>query len=96
VAMNSQERAQVQELLGHCLESDQPEQGNMAVFYDDNDSMVYAGIIKAWPEIIATDIEWGKVELKDTTKEPFLGKKVRFFEPQQFTKDLAKKTRFMN
>jgi len=45
----------------------------MAVFYDENDTMIFAGIIEKSPVIIATDIEWGKVDRKDTTKEPFTG-----------------------
>lgn len=96
MVMSVQERGQIKELLHHFLESDQPEKGNMAVFYDENDTMIYAGIIQAWPLIIATDIEWGQVEVKDTSKEPFAGKKVRFFEPSKFTSEVAKKPGFMN
>lgn len=82
MVMSSQERDQVKALLRLGFkESTQPDAGNMAVFYDESDRMIYAGIIKEWPIIIATDVEWGKVELKDTLKEPFTGKKIKFFSP---------------
>jgi hypothetical protein len=54
---------------------------NMAVFYNENDTMLYAGIIEEWPMIIAADIEWGMVDRKDATKPPFARKKVKFFSP---------------
>lgn len=43
--------------------------------------MIYAGIIREWPAVIAPDIEWGNVEFKDASRKPFDDKKVRFFSP---------------
>jgi hypothetical protein len=82
MTMNLNERQQVKTLLRAFDETGEPLPGNMAVFYDQSDVMVYAGIIEDWPFIIATDIEWGKVERKDTSQEPFAGKKVKFFSPR--------------
>ncbi len=82
MTMSSEERRKIKGLIdGGFIESDSPTIGNMALFYDEHDIMVYAGIIENWPTIIATDVEWGQVERKDATKQPFAGKKVRFFSP---------------
>ena len=81
MAMNRDERLKFTKLLERMQESDSPTMANTAVFYDEQDTILYAGIISEWPMIITTDIEWGKVEEKDATKEPFAGKKVKFFSP---------------
>jgi hypothetical protein len=82
MAMTLTERLQIEHLLPlGFVESDQPTAGNMAVFYDEKDTMVYAAIIGEWPAIIAPDIEWGDVEFKDASRKPFDDKKVRFFSP---------------
>jgi len=70
-----------QVLAERFVESNAPTQANTAVFYDAQDNIVYAGIITTWPMIITTDIEWGKVMELDSSKEPFAGKKVKFFSP---------------
>lgn len=85
MVMTNSERRTVQAMLDKTfIESDQPTMANLAVFYDENDRMLYSGIIKEWPIIIAVDQEWGEVKEMDTTKEPFTEKKVRrvrFFSP---------------
>lgn len=81
MVMSRNERLTIAKLLEKFIESASPTMGNMAVFYDDNETMLYAGIIKEWPIIISTDVEWGQVEEKDATKEPFAGKNVKFFSP---------------
>jgi hypothetical protein len=80
VALDSDEQLKVKQLLdSRFFESASPSIGNVAIFYDEQDTMTYAGIIENWPIIITTDIEWGRVEEKDATQEPFAGKKVKFF-----------------
>ncbi len=82
MSMGRKERIQTQAMLQQrYVESNKPTQANMAVFYDEQDHIVYAGIVTDWPMIISTDIEWGKVMELDATKEPFAGKTVKFFSP---------------
>ena len=97
MAMNKNERLQIADLLRQGFtESRKSDAGNMAVFYDAHNMMVYAGIIQEWPLIIATDIEWGKVEVKDTTQEPFAGKTVKFFSPFERRDNPSKKSPFVH
>lgn len=81
MTMNRSERSKMEKLLERFVESNEPKQGNMAVFSDEQGTILYAGIIADWPTIISTDIEWGAVKEMDTTKPPFTGKTVRFFSP---------------
>jgi hypothetical protein len=85
MAMSRDERLKMQKVLERFVESNEPTKGNVAVFVDEQGTFLYSGIISEWPMIIATDREWGKVMELDATKEPFVGKKVRFFSP--FTGD---------
>lgn len=81
MTMNARECQQIEALANRLGESDTPNKGNLVVFYDEQDRMLYSGIVAEWPTIIATDIEWGEVKELDATKEPFAGKRVRFFDP---------------
>jgi len=52
MAMNKNERLQIADLLRQGFtESRKSDAGNMAVFYDAHNMMVYAGIIQEWPLI---------------------------------------------
>jgi hypothetical protein len=86
MAMNADERRQIKAMLERdFIEVSKSDPANMAIFYDDNDKMMYSGIIEKWPVIVAVDIEWGKVKQMDTSKEPyFTGKKVRFFSRREW------------
>jgi hypothetical protein len=81
MVMNRDERLRFKKLLEIMQESDSPTMGNTAVFLDEQGTILYAGIISEWPMLVSVDIEWGKVEERDATKEPFAGKKVKFFSP---------------
>ena len=81
MVMSRSERSRFKELLKHMQESDSPTEGNLAVFSDEQGTTLYAGIIVNWPMIVSTDAEWGKVEERDATKEPFAGKNIQFFSP---------------
>jgi hypothetical protein len=78
MVMDSDERRTMNDLLSRFQESDTPQPGHIAVFYDDKDTMLYAGIIEEWPMIISADIEWGEMQRKDASKEPFAGRTVKF------------------
>ena len=79
MTMKLDERLQMQALLKRLLEAKEPLPGNMAVFTDEQEKILYAGIISEWPMIISTDAEWGAVKEMDTTKPPFVGKTVKFY-----------------
>jgi hypothetical protein len=79
--MNRDVRLRFKKLLEKMHESDSPTMGNTAVFLDEQGTILYAGTISEWPMIKSTDIEWGKIGERDATKEPFAGKKVKFFSP---------------
>ena len=79
--MDSDELRKIKQTIKNFQDSDTPTKANMAVFYDEDDTMLYAGIREEWPMIIATDIEWGMVDRRDATQPPFAGKKVKFFSP---------------
>jgi hypothetical protein len=82
MTMGRAERLKMQQVLKErFVESNKPTMANTAVFYDQQDNILYAGIITEWPMIISTDIEWGKVMELDASKEPFAGKTVKFFSP---------------
>jgi hypothetical protein len=50
------------------IETSKSTMANVAVFYDENDVMLYSGIIREWPIIIATDEEWRSVQELDTRR----------------------------
>jgi hypothetical protein len=79
MVMNRDERLKMQQLLDRILESNTPTQGNIAVFLDEQDTLLYSGMISEWPMIIAVDVEWGEVKEMDATKAPFAGKKVKLY-----------------
>ena len=81
MVMSRDERFRFKKLMTKLQESDSPTAGNTAVFSDEQGTLLYAGIITNWPTIISVDVEWGVVKEMDATKEPFAGKKVRFFSP---------------
>jgi hypothetical protein len=57
MTMARHERIQMQATLQQkFIESDKPTEANMAVFYDKQDRIVYAGIITNCAVIISTDI----------------------------------------
>ena len=46
MVMDADERRMIKQQLKNFQESDTPAPANMAVFYDENDTMLYAGIIE--------------------------------------------------
>ena len=83
MAMNREGRLKLQKVLDRCTESNTPTKANIAVFSNKKGKILYAGLITEWPMVISRDAEWGEVREIDTTKEPFAGKTVKFFSPQQ-------------
>jgi hypothetical protein len=66
MTMGRKERIQVGAMLQQkYVESDKPTQANMAVFYDERDQIVYAGIITNWP-MIGTGCDQGTVRWKNS------------------------------
>jgi|SRR5258706_9984213 hypothetical protein len=53
-----------------------------SVFSNKKGKILYAGLITEWPMVIST-AERGEVREMDATKEPFAGKRVKFFSPQR-------------
>lgn len=81
MSMGRDERARFRRLLERMRETNGPEKGDTATFWDEKGTLLYAGIISEWPMMISVDAEWGKVQEMDATKPPFAGKTVRFYSP---------------
>jgi hypothetical protein len=80
MAMSLNDRIRMWKLLRQSYKPcDRPDPGTMAIFFDEHQMMVYAGVVLNWPLITFADSESDALNQKDALSVPFAGTKVRFF-----------------